>query len=153
MSFAFQPPPARAPLHFPSTPCRCHCCQPPPSLSQPWGQPVRRLMELNETGGVEASESALPVTVLMGRENVDGVVYAAPPGFQATQSPNRSKGVASDQPRAEPHHTSSSAAMLKRVIPLRVRALNPLSFCQTPSESTAAKRLPDCGRVYCLLGK
>lgn len=93
------------------------------------------------------------MTVLMGRENVDGAVDAAPPGSQVTQSPNRSKGVGSDRPRAEPCHASSSAAMLKRVGPLWARALNPLSRCQTPSESTAAKRLLDCAKVYCLLGK
>lgn len=32
----------------------------------PEASPARRLMELNETGGVEACESASAVTVLMG---------------------------------------------------------------------------------------
>lgn len=102
---------------------------------------------------MEASESGSAGTVLMGQENVDRVVDAAPPDSQVKQSPNRSKGMGSDRPQAEPRHTPSSAAILKRVGPSWVRDLNPLSCCQTPSASTAAKELLDCAKVYCLLGK
>lgn len=76
-----------------------------------------------------------------------GVVDAAPPGSLEARA-----WVLID---LELNHatSSSSEAKLKRVGPSWVRALNPLSCCQTPSESTAAKRLLDYAKVYCLVGK